>query len=81
MTAPVHLRAKGWLTSGARIDITAEAFADAVVAARELYAENEALKAHSAALRALVEAITKHGYGSEQANDAYREGFAALHVE
>lgn len=77
----VHLRVKGWITSGQRIDITAEAFADAVVAARELYAANDRLAAHSTALRHLVAAITKHGTACDAFQDAYREALAALSVE
>lgn len=74
------IRIPGWLTNGT-IKVpadTVEAMAELVNTVRDLTAENARLEAHSVALRALVEAITKHGFDSEQANDAYREGLRAI---
>lgn len=77
----VHLRVKGWLKPGAVVPVSVEAMADLVTEARRLEAENGRLSAHSAALRALLDAITKHGPDSEQVNDAYRDAVIALKVE
>jgi len=79
----VRLRVRGWLTDGtiAVPPNTVEAMAELVEDVRDLSAENARLTAHSAALRAITEAITKHGHGSERANDAYRDALAALKVE
>lgn len=79
----VHLRVKGWLTAGT-IAIPADvqaALADLVLDLRDQAVEIQRLTRHSTALRALTDAITKHGPDSEQVNDAHRDAVIALKVE
>lgn len=70
----------GWLTDGS-IKLpadTVQAMAELVGTVRDLTAEKARLEKRDAAFVALVEAITKHGFDSEQAVDAYREGLRAI---
>ena len=76
------MRFKGWQTDGT-LKVPAEhqeAIADMAADLRDLTAEKARLGTHSTALRALLDAITRHGPGSEQANDAYREGLRAINA-
>lgn len=74
------IRIPGWLTDGT-IKVpadTVQAMAELAATVRDLTGENARLGRRDVALVALVEAITKHGFGSEQAADAYREGLRAI---
>lgn len=78
--ALTSIRIPGWLTDGT-IKVpadTVQAMAELVGTVRDLTVENARLEAHGVALKALVEAITRHGFGSEQVVDAYREGLRAI---
>lgn len=74
------IRLPGWITDGT-ITVpadTVQAMADLICTMRDLTAENARLEKRDAMFVALVEAITKHGLGSEQAADAYRDGLRAI---
>lgn len=77
------IRVPGWITDNT-IKVpadTVQAMAELAGTVRDLSAENTRLKGRDAAFVALVEAITKHGFGSEQAVDAYRDGLRAINAQ
>ena len=80
------IRIPGWLTDGT-IKVpadTVQAMADLASAVRDQAARIAELEQRDAAfvalIEAIIEAITKHGFASEQANDAYREGLRVMNA-
>lgn len=74
----VFLRTKGWYDPNEVVQVSPEAFAEAVAELRRRAAVEATLTRHSEALQGLLKAIKDHGTSGEEFADAYRAAVVAV---